>query len=99
MKMADNAELNHIPTDDMEDIGTVMSNFDREIDEEVAAQLCEKPGLVMAGYPGWDFYARVFYLDTKYHAEVWRYRTPVDTISADTLQEIMHDVSEEYGYD
>ena len=72
-----------------------MSNFDRHIPDSLDAKL--RAGGCYCGYAGWDFYAEVWFEDGKFHAHVNQYRCHVATISANTLRELMDDVSAEYG--
>ena len=79
-----------------EEIEEVMSNFDREVDQEVADQL--KSGKYFAPYPGWNFYGRVWWED-EWFCEVWVQGSYDGTYNASTLEELMKDVSDFYGYD
>ena len=78
-------------------IGEVMSNFDHCIDEEIANKLKETKSY--ADYPAWDFHGSVWYEDGKYHCQIKRYGSHIDTISNEDLQEIMDEASGEYGWD
>jgi len=83
---------------EFEGIGeSVMSNFDHTIDTEVAEKL--KEGKYYSDYPGWNFYGEVWYDSGKWKCEIRRYHVHVETIMADTLEEIMEQNSEKYGYD
>jgi hypothetical protein len=79
-----------------EEIDNVMSNFDHEINYEIAEQL--KTTNTFAGYPAWDFFGYVWYENNQYHCEINRYCVHIDTISADKIEEIMEIASEKYGY-
>jgi len=74
----------------------VMSNFDHEIDRDVAKEL-EKGGCY-AQYAGWNFCGYVWWEDESFHCEVWVYRSPQEIISG-SLEEIMDTVCEKYGDD
>lgn len=76
-----------------------MSNCYHEIEEGLAEALKEKPGEVFAIYAGWNFNARVWFKDEKFHVEVWTYHVIREILSEDTLEEIMQTVSEKYGHD
>lgn len=83
--------------EDWEDVGeSLMSNFDREVDETVAAKLKEGP--YVADYPGWDFHAVCWFKDGLYHARVKCYQVVRGFYSAATPAELMEVISEEYGY-
>lgn len=67
-------------------IGDVMSNFDGEIDIEIA------------DYPAWNFHANVWLKDGMYYALVRRYHNHESTEQAETLAELMEICCVEYGY-
>jgi hypothetical protein len=90
-------ELLNCNKDDREYLGEVMSNFDHSIDKKIETQLKNK--LSYADYPGWDFHGTVWYENDMFHCKVMQYRCHVDTISAETLDEIMEEVSDKYGYE
>lgn len=77
----------------------VMSNFDHEIDEAVEKAIKGKS--YFADYPGWNFHSTVWWDKEvkKWCCEVMRYHIHVETVEADTLQEIMNVVSNKYGYE
>ena len=74
-----------------------MSNFDHSIDEGLEKAL--QKGKCYAQYAGWNFCGEVYWgkKEQIYICEVSRYNIWVDTIQADTLEEIMEKVSEKYG--
>ncbi len=74
-----------------------MSNFDHEIRQDVAEAIKGKP--LYADYAGWNFFGKVWWADDQWHCEVWQYRSPSGVISAKTLEELMSEVSNEYGHD
>lgn len=75
----------------------VMSNFDHDIDEKVAEAIKDRP--LYAQYAGWNFCGYVWWQNGKWCCEVWTYGSWCKTFVADTLSEIMSDVSSEYGSD
>jgi len=76
---------------------TLMSNYDREINETTAAEIKGKE--VFSRYAGWDFNGKVWWGNNQWNCEVWQYGNFMATVSAPTLPEIMYTVSETYGYD
>jgi len=86
-----------IPQDYEEYSEDVMSNFDHEIDEVVAKHIKNKK--LFASYPGWNFYGKVWYKHKQWNCEVWTYKSYNTTFIADTLREIMDNVSWEYGHE
>lgn len=75
----------------------VMSNFDHEINPEIVKKLRE--GGYYADYPGWNFHGQVWYDNGKWKCAIRRYCAHVETIVADTLEEIMGQASQKYGHD
>ena len=78
---------------------SVMSNFDHEINRDVEKELIENE--CYADYPGWGFFAQVVYdRDRKlFICYVNQYHCHVDTIEADTLEEIMETCCNNWGYE
>lgn len=78
---------------------SVMSNFDRTIDEKIAARL--KVEEAFSRYPGWNFNGRVWWdrAGEKWKCEPWTYGIPNEVVEADDLDGIMTQVSEEYGFE
>ncbi len=79
--------------------GTVMSNFGHKIDYEVAELL--KDGKHYSQYAGWNFCGWVYYdvLEKLFICEVWVYHTLREILKYRTLELIMKNVCENYGYD
>ena len=84
---------------ELPNLGTVMSNFDHAIDQEVAQELLA--GDCRAEYTGWNFFGNVWYEPgpKKYCCEVMQYHATMETVECDTLEDIMRTVSEKYGWD
>jgi len=79
-------------------LSDVMSNFDHEIDKEVAEKL--KEGNYFADYPAREFYALIWW-DAEasiYKAKVMRYLSHAGTAASPTLRGIMELLSDEYGW-
>lgn len=77
---------------------TVMSNFDHDIDEQLAKSL--KTRKEYDQYSGWNFCGYVWW-DRKaktYKCEVWHYNVPQKVYSG-TLEQIMENVCQEWGDD
>ena len=86
---------NEVLPDNLEDIGHIMTNFDHTIEPDAEDRL--KVGGVYGGYPGWHFYALVWWDAPLFKAMVKQYRTHVNTIEAESLQGIMDIACEYYG--
>ncbi len=76
---------------------TLMSNFKHTIDKESEKKI--KGQKLYARYTGWNFYGYVWFDNNKWNCEVWRYKFHIETITKDTLEEIMDEVSMGYGSD
>lgn len=74
----------------------IMSNFDRIIEESIANEIKGKK--LFSVYSGYNFCGYVCWLDNQWICEVYRYGSYCETFSG-TLEEIMSDVSSEYGYE
>jgi len=75
----------------------IASNLDNTWDLDVADVIRQNGK--RACYPAWDFWGEVWWDDGKWHCEVWVYRTARETITSDTIPELMRRVSDKYGYD
>jgi hypothetical protein len=75
----------------------IMSNFDRIINETTSSEI--KGNNLFSRYAGWNFNGKVWWEHGQWNCEVWQYHCFMETVSAPTLSEIMHNVSETYGYD
>lgn len=76
---------------------TFASNWDGKLDLAVAKALTLAK--VTAAYYAWDWYGTVWFEDNKYHCLVMQYCKHVNTISADTPDELQKIVCDAYGYD
>lgn len=74
----------------------LMSNFDGEVSKDVQGDI--KGSKKFAEYSGWNFHGKVWY-DGKWNCEVWTYGNHKETVSEDSLEEIMETVSDKYGRD
>lgn len=86
-------------TEGMEEINLGMSNFDGSIDDGMAEALRAQPGKVFGCHYGWNFNGSVYFYDGMFHEEVWVYGSPRETISANSLPELMDAVCDKYGSD
>lgn len=78
-------------------IGAVMTNFDHSIEEWADERL--RAGDVYGDYPGRDFFGKVWFDGESFQCQVWQYGSPVETIAASSLEDLMDSVSEVYGWD
>ncbi len=72
-----------------------MSNSDHSIDDGLDAALRKEKDY--AQHAAWDFCGYVWFEGGLFHEEVWQYHVHVDTLSADTLEELMNVVNDKYG--
>ena len=75
---------------------TVMSNFDHLVDKKVERTI--KASGEYALYSGWNFCGYVWWNDPDWFCEVWVYGECRETIWEETLEDIMAEVSEKYGW-
>lgn len=75
----------------------LMSNFDHEVDHDVAQRLQSEK--VRASYAGWNFNAECWFESGEYYAAVYQYHVYQKTLHADTPEELMILVSNEFGYE
>ena len=92
-------KIETIPKSYKECPDSVMSNCDHEIEGDEAKILKEEKK--WSAYPGWNFWGGVWWnrRRKKWSCVVLCYHDHVNTIHADTLEEIMQEVSDEYGYE
>lgn len=83
------------PPEGWREIGLEMSNFDGRIDEGLADAL--RGGQVYGRHAAWNFNGLVWFADGRFHEQVWRFHVPMRTHSADTLEQLMREVSDEWG--
>lgn len=83
----------------MREIDLVMSNFDLTVDDGMAAALMAEPVDLFGRHAGLNFNGIVYFRDGKFHEQVWVYGTPRETISSNTLEELMIEVNSAYGWD
>lgn len=76
---------------------TLMSNYDHTIEQDVAEEIKDKE--LYARYAGWNFCGYVWWEGEMWNCEVWHYGSWQKTVNAETLEEIMSEVSDEYGDD
>ena len=74
-----------------------MSNCDHSIDEGLPEKLMQNECKLYSQYAGWNFCGYVWFEDKQFTCQVWQYNSPREEITADTLEEIMNLVSEEWG--
>ena len=74
----------------------IMSNFDHEINKDLAEKIKEEN--IVAEYPAWNFFGRVWYdkKDRTYKCQVMRYNSHVETVSG-SLEDIMTELDMTYG--
>jgi len=76
-------------------VGDVMSNFDHKVEDWAEEKL--KSGDYYGGYAAWNFHGHVWFADGSFHVTIRCYGSHVDTVTEDTLQDIMDTCSELYG--
>lgn len=75
-----------------------LSNFDFQVHDGIEERL--RTEHVWTRYAGWNFNGRVWFnAEGSFSCQVWVYGSPVATVQAETLHDLMHEVSDEWGYD
>jgi len=87
------------PPEDYVEIGdTGLSNLDFEVKPGIEDRL--RTERVYTLYAGWNFNGKVWFdAEGSFSCQVWCYHQPVATVRADTLHDLMHEVSDKWGYD
>lgn len=75
----------------------LMSNGDRVIDKRTEEAIKGKD--LFSRYVSWNFNGKVWWQDNKWLCEVWCYRSWRETFVCDSTEDILEEVSSEYGYD
>ena len=75
---------------------TLMSNFNHTIKYEIANKIKGKK--LFACYTGFNFYGLVWWQNKKWNCEVWHYKIYQKTYSKNTLEELMLDICDDWGY-
>ena len=83
-------------TPDLPLFGGELSNFDFIIDDGVEDALLELTH--RAVYSGWNFNGQVWHDGKQFVCQPWVYHVAQPLHKADTLKELMHSVSGQYGY-
>jgi len=73
-----------------------MSNFDHTIDPGFAEALQKEK--CFGHHAAYNFNGLVWW-DNCYHEEVWIFHQPIKVISANTLEELMKEVNDEFGWE
>ena len=91
------AQENKMLPEHFEEIELGMSNFDHVIDDGFEDALVGRD--VFGIHAGWNFNGKVYHIDGKFYEDVWVYHAHRCTMEADTLKELMANVSDKFGYD
>ena len=75
----------------------VISNFDHQIDYDVAEKL--KTGKYVSGYPALGYHAKVIYCDGEYIARIKRYQSIQGYVKSKSINGLMELCCDEYGYE
>ena len=80
-----------------EEVDFEMSNFDGVIDNGFEDAIVGKE--TFGTHSAWNFNGVVYCRDGKFYEDVWRYCSFVETIFADTLEDLMNEVNDKFGWD
>lgn len=78
-------------------VGVVYSNYAHEFDEDVRKQL--EKGNCSANHAAWNFHGTIWFDGQRWNEEIRCYRVLVETIVADSLQELIEESNTKYGRD
>jgi hypothetical protein len=77
---------------------SVYSNFDHDLDTEVAEKLKEQAGEVYAQHAAWNFCGYIWFENETWHEEVWVHGSAVETRSEEKLEDLIDSVNQSYGH-
>jgi hypothetical protein len=75
----------------------LVSNFDRVIDKNVEQELITNN--CKSDYPAWNFHAYVWHDDSKFYCEVEIYHNIEGIYDYDTVEELIEDISDMFGWE
>ena len=78
------------------DIGTVYSNFDHVLDEEIAKRLSEEPD-TYGTHAAYNYCAYVWFDDGRWYECVWRYGAPIELLNAESIKDVIRETVETWG--
>lgn len=76
-----------------------LSNFDSSIEEGLEEQLRLAPFQLQAPHHAWNFCGRVYFDGVQFVEEVHQFHKHVDTLKAPTLEKLMREVNDKWGWD
>ena len=77
----------------------VYSNFDHELDCQVASALRRYPGKAFARHAGWNFNASVWHDGNVFVSEVWVYGSVDGYITGESIMQVCRDVCDGWGHE
>ncbi len=84
------------PPTKIENLGHVYSNFDHELDEEIAARLANEDGTA-AEHSAWEFHGDIWREGERWFNLIMCHHCHVATIEADTLRDVIDQANAEFG--
>lgn len=90
--------MSKIPKD-AEELGTVYSNFDHRLDDDLAKKLEEKSGKAFARHAAWNFCGYVWHADGQWHNETWTYGHPAHVFVGESVQNVVEQACDQHGRD
>jgi hypothetical protein len=77
--------------------GSLMTNLNGTIDRNKEREI--RAGGCCGQHAARDFCGEVWFQGGQYHEEVWRHHVHIDTLSADTLEDLMQLVNDKWGWE
>lgn len=77
----------------------VYSNLDHEIDKEVSDMLAKRPNELYSQHSAWSFCGYVWFDGEVWREEIWQWKSLVEVLSADSLEDLIEKANNSYGRD
>jgi hypothetical protein len=74
---------------------SVVSNADHVVNQSILTHLQQEP--VIADYPGWNFYAHVWYEAGFFRCMVFQYHAHIDTLQSESFDDLKEKVCSRFG--
>lgn len=82
-----------------EELETVYSNCDHQLEADIAKQLEERSGQTFSQHAGWNFCGYIWHKDGKWHNETWCYGSPRHVFTGDKIEDVIEQACDQHGRD
>jgi hypothetical protein len=83
--------------DDLKEADFYYSNFDHQMPDDAEAMLRE--GKLWMEHTALNFWGAIWFQDGKFHEDIFRRRTHLETVTQPTLPDLIKEVNSRYGAD